>query len=91
MSNSHQEKFVTKLLTGLACIIAGIFIILFAAFERTQEEDWYLWGIIASALICPGLILLMSAFVHKVKSDFIRRQKHREQQKTFTADKISSL
>ena len=86
MSNTHQEKFVTKLLVGFSFIIAGIFIILFAAFERTRHDDWYLWGIVASALICPGLFLLMNAFVHRIKSDFIRRQKQREQQKTFTAE-----
>ena len=67
MSNTHQEKFVTKLLVGFSFIIAGIFIILFAAFERTRHDDWYLWGIVASALICPGLFLLMNAFVHRIK------------------------
>jgi hypothetical protein len=86
MSNRHQERFVTKLLMGFTFVIASIFIILFAAFERTRNEDWYFWGIVASALMCPGLYLVMSAFVHRIKSDFIRRQKQREQQKTFTAD-----
>jgi len=86
MSNTHQEKFITKLLLGFAFIICGIFVITFSAFERTQREDWYLWGLAACAFICPGLYLLLSAFVHRIKSDFIRRQKQREQQKTFTAD-----
>lgn len=88
MSNTHQEKFVTKMLVGFAFISTAIFVILYAAFERSRarEEDWYFWGIVASILLNTGLYFLVTAFVHKVKSDFIRRQKQREQQKTFTAD-----
>lgn len=86
MSNSHQEKFLSKILFGFSFIILGIFCVVFAAFERTQKDDWYFWGIVASVFVCAGLYMLMTGFVHKVKSDFIRRQKQREQQKTFTAD-----
>ena len=86
MSNDHQEKYVTKLLFGFTFITAGILLILYAAFERTRQEDWYFWGIVASVLINGGLYFLLTAFVHKVKSDLIRKQKSREQQKTFTAD-----
>jgi hypothetical protein len=86
MSNSHQEKFITKLLTGIAFVTAGIFIILFAAFEKGQKQDWYFWGILSSVAVNTGIILVGSAFVHKMKSDLIRRQRQREQQKTFTAD-----
>ena len=86
MSSTHQEKYVTKLLIGFSAVTAGIFLILFACFEKTQVSDWYFWGIIASVLICTGLFFLLSAVVHKVKSDLIKRQKVREQQKTFTAD-----
>jgi uncharacterized membrane protein HdeD (DUF308 family) len=86
MSNTHQEKYITKLLFGFAFTTAGILLILYAAFERTREEDWYFWGIVASILINAGLYFLLSAFVHKVKSDLIKRQKSREQQKTFIDD-----
>jgi uncharacterized membrane protein len=88
MSSRHQEKFLSKILFGFAFIIVGIFFILFASFERAKADDWYLWGIVASLLVCPGIYLIMSGFVHKVKSDFIRRQKQKEQQKTFTADSL---
>ena len=71
---------------SLATVIAGVFAIVFACFERTKYEDWYAWGILASILVCAGLYFIMSGFVHKVKSDLIKRQKLREQQKTFTAD-----
>jgi uncharacterized membrane protein HdeD (DUF308 family) len=86
MSSNHQEKFTSKMLFGFAFITGGIFLVLYAAFERTRADDWYFWGIVASIVINTGLYFLVSAFVHKVKSDFIKRQKQREQQKTFTAD-----
>jgi len=86
MSNSHQEKYITKLLVGFAFIIGGIMVILYAAFERTKNDDWYFWGIVASLLIITGLFFLLNAFVHKVKSDLIKKQRSKEQHKTFTSD-----
>jgi uncharacterized membrane protein HdeD (DUF308 family) len=86
MANPHKEKYISKLLIGIGLTTAGVFVILYASFERGQKEDWYFWGIIASLAINAGIILLGSAFVHKIKSDLIRRQKQREQQKTFTSD-----
>ena len=86
MSNSHQEKYISKLLFGFAFVIAGIMVILYAAFERTKNEDWYFWGIVVSALIIIGLVFLLNAFVHKVKSDLIKKQRSKEQHKTFAAD-----
>jgi hypothetical protein len=91
MSNNHQERYFTKLLFGFAFITSGILSILFAAFERTREDDWYLWGIGASVLVNVGIYFLLGAFVHKVKSDLIRRQRMKEQQKTFTNDKEEFL
>ncbi len=88
MSNTHQEKYITKLLIGFSAVIAGIFSILYACFEKSQVSDWYFWGIIASVLICTGLFFLLTAIVHKIKADLIKRQKVREQQKTFTADSV---
>ena len=82
MSNNHQEKFITKMLIGFALITAGILLIVFIAFDRLKTEDWYFWGIVASIVINTGLYLLVSAFVHKVKSDLIKRQKLRELQKS---------
>ena len=82
MSNSHNEKFLSKLLFGFACIIGGTFFILYASFERVEYDDWYPWAIVASVFYCTGLYLLLSAFVHKVKSDFIRRQKDKEKQRS---------
>jgi uncharacterized membrane protein HdeD (DUF308 family) len=86
MSNTHEEKYITKLLVGFALITGGILLIFYTAFERSRKDDWYFWGIVASLLINAGLYFFGSAFVHKVKSDLIKRQKVKEQQKTFTAD-----
>jgi hypothetical protein len=86
MSNTHKEKFLSKLLIGVGAITIGILGILYASFERAKTDDWYSWGIVASFMINLGLYFLLQAFVHKVKADMIRKQKHREQQKTFTAE-----
>ncbi|HSU29415.1 MAG TPA: hypothetical protein VLJ68_13605 [Chitinophagaceae bacterium] len=86
MSSKHIEKFITKLLLGFAFVTGGIMLIFYVTFERRQDEDWYFWGIVASVLINAGLYFLLNAFVHKIKSDFIKRQRLREQQKTFTQD-----
>ncbi|MES1197907.1 MAG: hypothetical protein ABUL41_01365 [Chitinophagaceae bacterium] len=82
MSNKHSEKYITKLLLGFSLTTAGIILIMFAAFERTKKEDWYFWGIVASLIINGGLYFMLNAFVHKVKSDLINRQKIRDQQKS---------
>lgn len=79
---SHEDKYITKLLSGFGAIIAGVMVILFACFERTRHDDWYFWGIVASLLLCLGAYLVSSAFVHKVKSDLIRKQKMRHQQRS---------
>lgn len=82
MSNSHTQKFITKVLFGFSFVIGGIFFILYACFDRVKYDDWYPWAIVASLLICIGLYFLLSAFVHKVKSDFIKRQQDREKQRS---------
>jgi hypothetical protein len=84
MSNSHSEKFLSKLLIGFVFITAAILSILYASFEKSATDDWYLWGIVASLAFNLGLYFLLEAFVHKVKSDLIKRQKHRDQQKAYS-------
>ena len=83
---SHSDKYLSKLLFGFGAVIASIFILVYAAFERTKKDDWYVWGLVASILLCTGLFLLLQAFIHKIKADFSRRQKVREQQRTPTDD-----
>ena len=87
MPNNHVNKYFTKMLFGITLVSAGIFLCMFVLTHPTSHDDWFLWAIGVSLLVNAGLILLCYAFVHKVKSDLIRKQKHYEQHKTFTADK----
>jgi uncharacterized membrane protein len=85
--SSHSDKFLTKLLLGFAAVIASVFVIIYACFERVKYDDWYGWGLVASALLCIGLYLLLTAFIHKIKADFSRKQKSKElQEKKYSSD-----
>jgi uncharacterized membrane protein len=90
MSNSHQDKFITKLLIGITLIIVSVFVLFFTIYERSEkavkEEDWYWWAFAFAALQATGIILICSAYVHKTKSDFIRRQQQRDQDKSRSRD-----
>ena len=82
MSSDHGEKFVTKLLVGFGLVTAAVFLIYFIIFNKLMKNDWYYWGIATAILFNAGLYMLVSAAVHKMKSDMIRRQKTKDQQKT---------
>ena len=90
MSNSHQEKFITKLLIGVTFILVSVFLLFYTIYERSEksikEDDWYWWAFGFASLLATGIILICSAYVHKVKSDLIRRQQQRMQQKAVTQD-----
>ena len=62
-------------------INAGILVIMYSANKRASDE-WLLWGIVSAAIITSGLGILGNAYIHKVKSDLIRKQKPREQHST---------
>ncbi|MBS1760732.1 MAG: hypothetical protein JST23_11475 [Bacteroidetes bacterium] len=81
-NNSHREQYFTKLLIGFASIIGCILVIFYCIFEVSREADWYYWAIFSAFLLCSGLYFSLSAFVHKIKSDFSRRQKQRDNQRT---------
>jgi hypothetical protein len=82
MGKPHKQKYFTNLLLGFASVSAGIFLILYASFEKSTVTDWYFWAVIAAAVICLGLFFLLTAIVHKIKADLIKRQKARDQQKS---------
>ena len=77
-NNSHREQYFTKLLIGFASIIGSVLLIFYSIFELDKDADWYFWAIVAAFLLCCGIYFSLSAFVHKVKSDFSNRQKQRE-------------
>jgi hypothetical protein len=88
MKSSHHESFFVKLLIGFSSIIGSILIIFYSIFElgKDKDTDWYFWAIVAAFLMCGGIYFCLQAFVHKIKSDFSRRQKQRDLQKSSTED-----
>ncbi len=84
--SSHKDKFLTKLLIGFAAIIAGTLVTFYAIFEADHDSDWYFLATLAAVLVCAGIYFCLAAFVHKVKADFSKRQKSREQQKSPSSD-----
>ncbi|HVT83687.1 MAG TPA: hypothetical protein VHD35_00725 [Chitinophagaceae bacterium] len=87
MRSKHYDKFVRNLLQGFVFLTVGIFLIFYSNLAGIQKENWYLWAAVIAVVVNIGLFFLGSAFVHKVKADFIRRQKHRkEEYAEFTID-----
>jgi hypothetical protein len=84
--SSHQERYFVKLMIGFVSLIGAVLVIYYSVFELPKNKDWYLWAVVAGFLLCGGMYFCLSAFVHKIKSDFSRRQKQRESQKTVTSE-----
>ncbi len=80
--SSHKDNYFTKLLIGFASLIGCVLLIFLAVFETAKKGDWYFWAIVAAFLLCGGVYFCLSAFVHKIKSDFSKRQKQRDLQKS---------
>lgn len=83
--SSHQEKYFAKLLLGFASIIGSVLVTFYSFFETSKDSDWYFWAIVAAFLLCSGIYFCLTSFVHKIKSDFSKRQKQREQQRSKTS------
>ncbi|MBL7730274.1 MAG: hypothetical protein JNM88_03785 [Chitinophagaceae bacterium] len=82
MSDSHADRYITKLLIGLGSLVTFVFVLYFSIVEgRAQQGDWYYWAIVAAFLLCGGVFFCVSAIAHKIKSDFSRRAKQREAQR----------
>ncbi len=78
MANNHHGKFLSNLIVTFCTVTAGIFVILYAVFTKQKEGEWYFWAILSAFLINIGLYSLLNAVVHKVKADFIRKQRSRD-------------
>ena len=92
MSNkSHHERYFINLLLGFSSIIGSVLITFYTIFEVSRERDWYFWAIVAAFLMCSGVYFSLYAFTHKIKSDFNRRQRQRDQQQTFLSDDPSPV
>jgi hypothetical protein len=77
MANKHYQKWVIQMPAGFLLTTGGIVIIMYAANKRASEE-WLIWAIIAVTIINAGLAILGNAYVHKVKSDFMRRSRSKK-------------
>ena len=88
MSNSsHKERYITKLLIGFAALIGTVLITYYCIIEGAATKgDWYFWAIVTAFLLCGGVFFCLSAFVHKIKSDFNRRQQQRDSQRAKRAE-----
>jgi hypothetical protein len=85
MANRHYQKWMMQMPFGFLLTAVGIMIILYAANKRTDDE-WLIWGIAAATVINSGLALLGNAYIHKVKSDLIRKQKSKEKMSAATME-----
>jgi uncharacterized membrane protein HdeD (DUF308 family) len=87
MANKHYQKWVLQMPFGFLLTAGGILIIMYAANKRATDE-WLIWGIISITVINSGLALLGNAYVHKVKSDLIRKQKTKDKTSTAHAEEF---
>jgi O-antigen/teichoic acid export membrane protein len=77
MGKKHEKKYLINVLIAFILITTGLFTIIYLIFTSSRKFDWFFWAILTALLINIGLVFLGSAFVHKVKSDLIRRQKRK--------------
>jgi uncharacterized membrane protein HdeD (DUF308 family) len=83
MTNRHRQKFISRMLIGFGFITMGILAIFYTSFIRSKPEEWYLWAFASIVLINGGLLFLGNAVIHKVKSDLIRKQRQKDQNKKY--------
>ena len=83
MPNNHRQKYISRLLIGLALFNVGTLIVFYMFFFKPSQEQLLLFGAAALILLNVGLLGVGSAIVHKVKSDLIRKQKQKDQHKKY--------
>lgn len=54
---------------------------MYSANKRASDE-WLIWGVISASVITSGLGILGNAFIHKVKSDLMKKQRERDHHST---------
>ena len=64
---------------GFLFVSAGIVAIDYSLDKRPNDE-WPVWVIVSIVLINLGIAFLGSAFIHKVKSDLIRKERTKTKQ-----------
>ncbi len=76
MANKHFKRWLLKMPLGFLFIAAGIAAIIYPVYNRPRKE-WMMWGAASIVTFIIGLIFHGSAYVHKVKSDLIKRRRLR--------------
>jgi hypothetical protein len=77
MANKHFKRWLLKMPLGFLLIAAGVTAIIFPMYNNRPREEWMVWGGASVFLFIFGLLLLGSAYIHKVKSDLIKRGRPR--------------
>ena len=76
MANKHFTRWLVKMPLGFLFIAAGIAAVIYPVYKRPDEE-WMIWGGVSIVAFIIGLLFLGSAYIHKVKSDLIKRGRPR--------------
>ncbi|HEV8504976.1 MAG TPA: hypothetical protein VGQ53_06240 [Chitinophagaceae bacterium] len=76
MANKHFNRWLLKMPLGFLFVAAGITAIIYPVNKRPDEE-WMIRGGVSIVAFIIGLLLLGSAYIHKVKSDLIKRGRPR--------------
>jgi uncharacterized membrane protein HdeD (DUF308 family) len=82
MANKHYQKWLLQMPVGFLLVGAGVIVIMYSANKRASDE-WFIWGLISAVVVTAGLAILGNAYVHKVKSDLIKKQRSRQHHSTF--------
>jgi len=76
MANKHFKRWLLKMPLGFLQIAAGNAAINYPNYNRPRQE-WMIWGGSSIVIFITGLVILGSAYIHKVKSDLIKRGRPR--------------
>ncbi len=74
MYYKHRRGYLLSLVPGLLLVMAGICAITYSTLEDRHDHHWVTWAAIAASGILAGLLFTGNAFVHKVKSDLLKRE-----------------
>ena len=77
--NKHENKVLPNFIIGITFVSAGILLIIYDVKSRLPELNRELIAACIVVLINVGLYFWGNAFVHKIKSDLIKRQKNQRE------------
>ena len=81
MANSHYERWVLKAPVAILFISGGVFFMYYSITQLELKGRWVVYGLISAAAVGIGSFMLASAFINKMKSDLIKKQKAKSLEK----------